>query len=413
MVADINMSNEQKDLTQINDALFNVVEGMGFMLDHQGVIFKVNDSALRILKLNKTQVIGKNISDLLFTDSREMQNAYREVATQTERQMDFQFEEKGQTYQINIVPVIIKEKDMLFIVKINNITENKKDEELLYRFQQMVSSVNNPIVFLDENLKIRSYNDSFLMLYRIPKENVISTKIKKVMGDKNFNKITNCIKTCFKGHHIFMNDWFVFSDGIKRYMQIDFHPLTHQEEAVTGIIISQNDVSERKIIEEKLERLNQTDSLTGIYNRKKFNESLNFEIGRLRRYKNAMSIVMFDIDHFKKINDTHGHDVGDSVLIELTKVVAGIIRDTDMFFRWGGEEFMILLPHTSLKSAAVISHKLRQNIELHKFSKVNKVTCSFGVTEFLEKDDEKIFCKRVDIALYEAKKGGRNRVEFK
>jgi diguanylate cyclase (GGDEF)-like protein len=119
---------------------------------------------------------------------------------------------------------------------------------------------------------------------------------------------------------------------------------------------------------------------------------------------------MFDIDHFKEINDTCGHDVGDKALVTMTKRVAKCIRDTDIFARWGGEEFMILLPHTSLDDASILAERIRGRIEKDPFEKIGTVTSSFGVTQFVRQDTEEIFTKRADRALYRAKQKGRNRV---
>jgi diguanylate cyclase (GGDEF)-like protein len=119
---------------------------------------------------------------------------------------------------------------------------------------------------------------------------------------------------------------------------------------------------------------------------------------------------MFDIDHFKEINDGYGHAVGDEVLVELSGLVRRNIRSADLFARWGGEEFMVLLPHTDLGGAASMAEKLRESVETHSFPGVARVTCSFGVAGFTEIDDATVILKRVDDALYEAKETGRNRV---
>ena len=161
---------------------------------------------------------------------------------------------------------------------------------------------------------------------------------------------------------------------------------------------------------EEITRLAETDQLTKIYNRVKFEKELKKEINRVERYENKLSLIMFDIDHFKKVNDNYGHDVGDRVLIEMTNIVNEKIRKTDIFARWGGEEFMILTPNTSLSFAIKLAERIRENIEQKKIEKVNQITCSFGVTKYKEKDDFDSFTKRVDDALYQAKENGRNQV---
>ena len=119
---------------------------------------------------------------------------------------------------------------------------------------------------------------------------------------------------------------------------------------------------------------------------------------------------MYDIDHFKKINDTYGHNVGDDVLKAITDIVKGRIRTIDVFARWGGEEFLILLPDTNVLSASVLAEELRLMIENTEIIKGEKITASFGVTEFRSGDTFEIFINRVDKLMYQAKQSGRNKV---
>jgi len=167
-----------------------------------------------------------------------------------------------------------------------------------------------------------------------------------------------------------------------------------------------------KIVGEKnkIVKIAEHDALTGIYNRVKLNSLFPDFIYNANRYDKDFSVILFDIDHFKRINDTYGHNVGDSVLIELTHTVKNLLRDNDIFVRWGGEEFIIVLQIASLSDASKLASRLRKNLEEHPFLHVGKVTCSFGVTEFKDGDTQMILLERADEALYEAKENGRNRV---
>jgi len=159
-----------------------------------------------------------------------------------------------------------------------------------------------------------------------------------------------------------------------------------------------------------LQRLATTDHLTGAYNRRRFGEAIKYEIHRAVRYADTLSLIMFDLDHFKKINDTYGHNAGDEVLKTVADRVKDNIRVTDIFARVGGEEFTILVPATGLEGAKVVADKLRQSIESHAFETVGIVTASFGVAEFERDEAIDALIKRADNALYEAKEHGRNRV---
>jgi len=161
---------------------------------------------------------------------------------------------------------------------------------------------------------------------------------------------------------------------------------------------------------EELLKLASTDPLTKIYNRRKFNEALSYEIDRDKRYCQGFCLLLCDIDHFKAINDKHGHAVGDIVLIEFTKIVQSLIRSTDLFGRWGGEEFILLLPATDEEGAFVVSDKIRDAVEKQKFNVVGDITISIGVSLHSKGDKMDDLIERADNALYQAKRNGRNKV---
>lgn len=155
------------------------------------------------------------------------------------------------------------------------------------------------------------------------------------------------------------------------------------------------------------------DSLTNIYNRQKFDEIFAQKIKNTERYSYPLSLAIFDIDKFKLFNDTYGHLLGDEVLISTTQVVQNNLRDTDIFARWGGEEFVILFTHTSLPEAEIVSEKLRKLIEENSHPTAGKITVSFGLTQYVKHDTQQSMFKRCDEALYMAKSNGRNKVMIK
>ncbi len=170
-----------------------------------------------------------------------------------------------------------------------------------------------------------------------------------------------------------------------------------------------SDITQEEIFKNKLQQSVITDPLTGIYNRRYYHEKIQKEMYKAKRYGLALSVIMTDIDFFKKINDTHGHDVGDEVLKHYTKIIQESLRESDTFCRIGGEEFIIILPHTNKEQAVKIADKLRKTIEQSK--KIIPITMSFGVTQYISGESEDYLFKRVDNALYRAKENGRNRVE--
>jgi diguanylate cyclase (GGDEF)-like protein len=162
----------------------------------------------------------------------------------------------------------------------------------------------------------------------------------------------------------------------------------------------------------ELEKIAITDPLTKLYNRRKTDEVMQCELDKAKRYKNAFSVILIDIDHFKKINDTYGHQRGDVVLQTLSQLLLESVRSVDVVGRWGGEEFIIITMLPDEDKLMQFSEKLRQKIEFFSFEEVGSLTVSLGISIYEENDTEKSLIERVDKALYDAKNSGRNCVKL-
>lgn len=154
----------------------------------------------------------------------------------------------------------------------------------------------------------------------------------------------------------------------------------------------------------------QKDNLTGLLNRAFFEELLNKEVERAKRYGEPLSLIIFDLDNFKEVNDTFGHLFGDMVLREVASMVAKNVRESDTVARWGGEEFIVLLPKTNCEQAVLVAQKLKEKVELCEFENGVVSTASFGVAELSREDDPVRLLLKADKALYEAKRSGKNKV---
>jgi diguanylate cyclase (GGDEF)-like protein/PAS domain S-box-containing protein len=171
------------------------------------------------------------------------------------------------------------------------------------------------------------------------------------------------------------------------------------------------DITERKRKEDEVVQLAHFDVLTGLPNRRNFDVTLRQEIARSARYRGPLSVAMGDIDLFKIINDTSGHQVGDVVLKSLAELLRKSLRRSDYIARWGGEEFTVLLPETRLDVAETLLNRVRTSIANQVIAEIGRaVTLSFGVTEYIKPDSPDDLLKRVDEALYLSKQTGRNKV---
>jgi len=171
---------------------------------------------------------------------------------------------------------------------------------------------------------------------------------------------------------------------------------------------AQNDLA---IKNKELEQIAVRDALTGLYNRRKLDEVFDEEVFRAERYHRALSVVMMDVDHFKRVNDTYGHSAGDDVLIAIARALQDSLRGSDAIGRWGGEEFLLISPETDLETTVGLADRLRRTCESIDFPTIGKITLSMGVATHHSGDGAKEILLRADSALYRAKHAGRNRVE--
>lgn len=211
---------------------------------------------------------------------------------------------------------------------------------------------------------------------------------------------------------LFVVTYFFFSFSTELFVMHFFWLLSSFSFGFLGAFLIEK--SSRMIFfnKEKLEQLAVTDNLTGLYNRTKLDEVLQHELDRSKRYKLSFGMVLLDIDYFKDVNDDYGHEVGDSVLMELSDILKKYSRTTDILIRWGGEEFVIIYLATNKDEVLRLAENLRSAIDAYQFDVVGSKTASFGVTTYSEGDTMSTMLNRSDRALYEAKDDGRNCVKY-
>ena len=172
--------------------------------------------------------------------------------------------------------------------------------------------------------------------------------------------------------------------------------------------------SERTRMMQKLQKLATTDGLTKLYNSRSFYSQLELEVDRYNRYKHPLSLLLLDIDNFKAFNDNFGHLEGDKVLVRFSQIIKSCLRTNDSAYRYGGEEFTVILPETNGDEAKTVAQRIRSSLETEKFKPIPdknaKITISIGVTQYFPKEELSAFIRRADKAMYLSKKNGRNRV---
>lgn len=389
----------------------------------------VENSQVGIFKTNlngEISYMNNTLIDLIGFGSKDeihkhnMIDIYKSIAQREKLMRQLLVDGKVSKIELEVLTKNNEEKTILLSAHIENetisgividITESKKAIAEMEKLSTVLKYIDDIVIVADKAGVTSFVNDAYVSHTGFEREEAIgktSSILKSGEHDKDFYK--KMWKEILSGN--------VFrglitnrkKDGELYYEEKTISPIHDAEGKITSYVSTGKDITQRVELQQKLEKLASTDKLTGIYNRHKFDELFKIELDRVTRYKHPLTLIMFDIDHFKKVNDTYGHDVGDEVLKKLVNTVAENIRSTDSFVRWGGEEFIILCPETKIQETTSLAEKLRVSIESTPFDQVGNITCSFGVTHYKDKENDDDFLKRVDNALYEAKESGRNKV---
>ncbi len=281
-------------------------------------------------------------------------------------------------------------------------------------FETLLNGVDDLIFFKDKDLKYLGCNEAFL--------NLIGKKsVEDILGRSDFDILPDEIaKTCniSDKEMIEENDikisyeWIPRPCGDMGYHSTKKIPFKYNETDI-GVLGITRDITELYLNEQKFKAQTYIDELTQLNNRKSYNERLKELISLKKRYNKSFSVLMYDIDDFKNVNDTYGHIVGDTVLVKMSELVKSHLRENDYIFRIGGEEFVILLPETNLEDTKKVASKISKSIENDlKYITDKTITVSMGVSEINESDNEDTIFKRVDDLLYKSKNSGKNTISY-
>jgi diguanylate cyclase (GGDEF)-like protein/PAS domain S-box-containing protein len=312
---------------------------------------------------------------------------------------------------------------------IRDITWRKRSEERLQRSERFLNtifnSIRDPFCIFDNEYRIIRVNDAYAHLKNKRVNDLIGRKCFEVLEgrtgvcegcvvDKTFSSVDPCAK----------DKLITLRGGTEMWVEIYTYPILDENGRPSHVIEYTRDITERKKSEDekrrlikKLEHLSRTDSLTGLINRRALAGSLVYEIDRAKRFKSELSLILCDIDNFKEINDTYGHDAGDRALQALSATLKTILRKTDIAGRYGGDEFMLILPQTSIKGAAHLAEKLLaavKDADLRLLDdKPVRLSMSIGIAGVkagVDRENIDSLVKRADDAMYASKQSGKNRV---
>lgn len=376
----------------------------------------INRFGHHIIDKEVSNIIGKNFWDEIYQELRTNQKCSRKKIN-----IGNYFYETICSYHM----IDTKETILLILRDVtdyeNRVTTEVQKREEKEKELELVQNVINQqpsIIIVTSGEKIELVNKSFLDFY-------------DVSSPKEFHEKFKCICDTFVAHPSFFHiDDNNGTNWIKKILQLPekdrivsiinvktIEPKAFSVQVNTLLpnsqryVVTMTDITDIKLESQRHYYHATHDALTKTYNRSFFLDKLDDEITYSSRYNAPFSLIIFDIDHFKRFNDSYGHLKGDEVLISVCEIVRLNIRKTDVFARWGGEEFVILLPNTPLKNGEILAQNLRKKIEILQIPEGLSITASFGLSEYQHGDTEKSIFKRADDALYKAKENGRNCIE--
>lgn len=343
--------------------------------------------------------------------------------TQSPQEMEQILERAGETryWRILITPVLPYDPNVhRIITTCIEITEKKKLEEELNisreRFEAVVQTAYDGIISVDSNQKVQLINEAACIIFDVKREDVLGDSLTRLIPQRYRSKHAEYLHS-FRNSKIDSRPMHeraavqgLRSNGVEFPVEVAIAKIRVRAETEMTAVV--RDISERVRLIEELSNAATQDPLTGIANRRHATHMFQKELYRCKRFKHEMGLVMMDIDHFKQFNDTYGHPLGDKVLKWVASLAASIVRETDVLCRWGGEEFLILLPETTLEDSLIWAERMRTLLEETPFDGQSslRVTASFGVltTDGMLNEDVNALFDHLDQALYRAKEKGRN-----
>ena len=386
-------------------------------------IISVNEALLKIFQKNKDHFIGRRITDqLLFSAefSNQLAKLYSNVSISknTESKEIYYKELK----KMILVTVFYMGKNSC-VTRFSNVSEEKIVEK---SFTEIFNYNPEFLVITDEKFKIVKVNKTFEQIAGNNLEVILYNGFLKFI---HIEDIAETLNSLTKVNNV--NPMVTFCNKLRKnnntYIEVEWWCMLNKG----YIYLSGRDVTAEKVMKRKIEQANKEllmlneqlkeenekllksaikDELTGVYNRKFFEKRVVEEMEIADRANEHISLIIFDLDRFKLVNDNFGHQFGDEVLKRTTQIAGDLIRKTDFLNRVGGEEFAIILPNTNKAQAVFVAEKVRKALEDNKHFKVGQVTGSFGVAERMKAESLRSWYKRADNALYQAKNTGRNRV---
>lgn len=403
----------QQHSLELISVLFNANDAIVITDDHWNLT-SANKIFTTLTQLKTTEILGKNVNNIINLTKKkrlldEIKLAVNEHAFWRGELDIVNANHDNIPCLLSIAPVINSENiTSHYVMHVIDITQQKAIENEL-KLAAVALETKAGILIAGGDGLIQRVNSSFTEITGYAAEDVIGNNPNMLSSGRHskefYTKIWSEIITFgFWEGEI----WNKRKSGEIFPEWITITTLKDKNDKIKNIVATFYDITARKKLEKRLESLANTDPLTGCLNRRSFEDRFNEQLSTAKRYHQGFGLIMFDIDHFKLVNDNFGHDRGDEILVQLAQHAKQTLREADILARWGGEEFMVLLPISNINETLITAERLRSSFKA--IMSTPNITCSFGVTHYQPTDDITKMVKRADLALYKAKESGRDKV---
>lgn len=313
----------------------------------------------------------------------------------------------------NAIPLEVRvnyiKKDGGYYIAICRDISEYLQQELERKINERMINKYIPLSQTDLEGNITYVNEAFCKLTGYTKEELIGRNHRMLRSQKTSKEFYQDLWNTISKNRSFNGELRIVTKQKEEiWVRVVIEPRYDINGKKIGYVSTREDVTDKQ----ELRFISERDQLTKIYNRRSFESKLAQAFEEEHKGKGSFGLIMFDIDHFKKVNDTYGHQVGDDILKKITKAIKEVIRESDFFARWGGEEFMLIVKTQKIEELQLIVSKIQERIKNTDFSPASSVTLSFGLAIAKRQETKENFLKRIDNALYKAKENGRNRYEL-
>lgn len=402
--------------TQLIDECFKTIKTSIYLVNGKGRIIYINEHAIKMHGYSHEELLEMFIYDIdpIFTvnDFKEFK---KNVILTSQEFETTHINKLGKNYPVQVTSTYHEiDGEEMIMCFVKDLSSIKKTEKLLFQYEKIVSSSNDSMLYIDKNYRCEALNQAFCNAFGVSKVESEGKYLSALLGSNIFeNNIKPYVDKSILGEEVNYSTWLVYSDNKKHYVKIKFFPYkANNGDKYEGVVINLIDITKEKVYKDSIEHMAMHDTLTNLPNRTLFYERAYQALSNAKRHNKELSLLFIDLDHFKRINDNYGHDIGDKVLKKISQRMKSRIRNEDTLSRIGGDEFLLLIENIEEKTdIEILAQELLDELVKPIIIDDLNMSLSGSIGIAFYPDDATNLDKLVsfsDKLMYLAKKNGKN-----